>query len=191
MGGSGRETRTSCAILAPFPYSQKKVGGESLGTSLMSSLSVPSLLNAECTDFLQIKFAENITTGKELCTKKYKKGNKDDKAKLEFLRERIHESYMHQWVIDNMPVTWCYSIMESDQPYCTTRFPVGCFITPEGVKHDACYLSVSENALNVAHTWASGIAKMKLSFPSSLSLSLSLTLSFSFSLPSFSTHRTF
>ena len=60
---------------------------------------------------------------------------------------------MHQWMIDNMPVTWCYSIMESDQPYCTTRFPVGCFITPEGVKQDACYLSVSESVLNVTTHW--------------------------------------
>ncbi len=34
-------------------------------------------------------------------------------------RERIHETYMymHQWVVDNMPVTWCYSIMESDKPF--------------------------------------------------------------------------
>lgn len=50
---------------------------------------------------------------------------------------------MHQWVIDNMPVTWCYSVVESSEPYCTTRFPVGCYVTPEGVRHDACYLSVS------------------------------------------------
>ena len=93
---------------------------------------------------------------------------------------------MHQWVIDNMPVTWCYSIMESDQPYCTTRFPVGCFITPEGVKHDACYLSVSENVLNVTTHWlgfATHIlppthqeAVLSLSFPS---LSCPLSLPFS------------
>jgi len=49
---------------------------------------------------------------------------------------------MHQWVIDNMPVTWCYSIVESSDLYCTTRFPVGCYVTKEGVRHDACYLSV-------------------------------------------------
>ncbi len=28
-------------------------------------------------------------------------------------RERIHETYTHQWVVDNMPV-WCYSNKESD-----------------------------------------------------------------------------
>ncbi len=32
-------------------------------------------------------------------------------------RERIHAAYMHQCVVDNMPVTWCYSIMESDKPF--------------------------------------------------------------------------
>ncbi len=32
-------------------------------------------------------------------------------------RERIYEAYMHQWVVDNMPVTWCYSIMESDKSF--------------------------------------------------------------------------
>ena len=115
------------------------------------SYALPTYL--KCPDFLQIKFAENITAGRKLCTKSYKKGNKDDKAKLEFLRERIHESYMHQWVIDNMPVTWCYSIMESDQPYCTTRFPIGCFITPEGVKQDACYLSVSQIKSILSHVY--------------------------------------
>lgn len=71
-------------------------------------------------------------------------------TKLGFLYDRIHENYMQQWVIDNMPVTWCYSIVESKQPYCTTRFPVGCYVTPEGVRHDACYLSVSPLPLETA-----------------------------------------
>ncbi len=40
-------------------------------------------------------------------------GDRVDCAK----RERIHEAYTYQWVVDNMPVTWCYSIMESDKPF--------------------------------------------------------------------------
>ena len=91
--------------------------------------------------FLQISFAKNVTNA-VLCTKPYTKGRKEDWAKLQFLKDRIHESYMNQWVIDNMPVTWCYSILESDKPFCTTRFPVGCFVTDSGQRHDACYLSV-------------------------------------------------
>ena len=70
---------------------------------------------------------------------------------MKFLYERIHEDYMQQWVIDNMPVTWCYSIVESKQPYCTTRFPVGCYVTPEGVRHDACYLSVRTSMSHACH----------------------------------------
>ena len=101
----------------------------------------------------QVRFAENITERK-LCTKTYERGNKDDEAKLNFLHERIYENYMHQWVIDNMPVTWCYSTFESDNPYCKTRFPIGCYITPGGVKQDACYLSVSENARGIS--WEGG-----------------------------------
>ncbi len=32
-------------------------------------------------------------------------------------RERIHAAYTHQWVVDNMPVTWCYSIIENDKTF--------------------------------------------------------------------------
>ena len=46
-------------------------------------------------------------------------------------------------VIDNMPVTWCYTVANSAQPFCTTRFPVGCYVTHSGKPHDACFLSVS------------------------------------------------
>ena len=90
----------------------------------------------------QIKFAKSEDDSKLLCWKNYT-NKKDDMNRVSFLYDRIHENYMQQWVIDNMPVTWCYSILESKDPYCTTRFPVGCYVTPEGVRHDACYLSVS------------------------------------------------
>ncbi|XP_065888892.1 transmembrane 9 superfamily member 2-like [Dysidea avara] len=85
----------------------------------------------------KIMYKKNITDEK-LCTKTYKRV---DDTKLKFLRDRIHEAYMHQWVIDNMPVTWCYTVANSDQPFCTTRFPVGCYVTHSGKPHDACFLS--------------------------------------------------
>ena len=53
-----------------------------------------------------------------------------------------HLGYSHR-VIDNMPVTWCYTVANSAQPFCTTRFPVGCYVTHSGKPHDACFLSVS------------------------------------------------
>ena len=48
-------------------------------------------------------------------------------------------------VVDNMPVTWCYTVANSQQPFCTTRFPVGCYVTHSGKPHDACFLSVSHH----------------------------------------------
>ena len=78
---------------------------------------------------------------------------------IRFLYERIHENYMQQWVVDNMPVTWCYSIVESNKPYCTTRFPVGCYVTPEGVPHDACYLSVRKVYYCRVIVWQCSISK--------------------------------
>ncbi len=106
------------------------------------TVEVVSVVGVACFHLLQFEFAKNISS-KVLCTQSYDPGKAEDKKKLKFLYDRIHEDYMHQWVIDNMPVTWCYSITESDQQYCTTRFPVGCYVTIEGVRHDACYLSVS------------------------------------------------
>lgn len=84
-----------------------------------------------------IDFKKNQTYT-EVCRREYAK-NKE--SMLQFLRDRIHEDYMQQWVVDNMPVTWCYSIMESDKPFCSTRFPVGCYVTEKGQRHDACFLS--------------------------------------------------
>ena len=99
---------------------------------------------------LQISFAKNESNA-PLCTKTYKKDGREDWTKLLFLRERIHERYMQQWVIDNMPVTWCYSILGSKKTFCTTRFPVGCYVTENGVRHDACYLSVSSSYFTYVH----------------------------------------
>ena len=88
---------------------------------------------------------QNVTTPKVLCTKRYCWKKKADREKVEFLRDRIFEGYMHHWVVDDMPVTWCYSIMDhqSEKPFCTTHFPVGCYVTENGQQHDACFLSVS------------------------------------------------
>ena len=85
---------------------------------------------------------QNMSQPQLVCNKTYSK-RKSEREKLQFLKERIHEGYMHQWVVDNMPVTWCYSILESAKPFCTTRFPVGCYVTESGQRHDACFLSVS------------------------------------------------
>ena len=40
-------------------------------------------------------------------------------------------SYEQHWIIDNMPVTWCYDT-EGSNKFCTTGFPMGCYVTPQG-----------------------------------------------------------
>ncbi|KAK2152562.1 hypothetical protein LSH36_325g02079 [Paralvinella palmiformis] len=72
-----------------------------------------------------------------LCTKEYDKQRKEDKVKLDFLKKGIMLNYQHHWIIDNMPVTWCYRV-ESEQQYCSTGFPIGCYVTESGKKKDAC-----------------------------------------------------
>jgi len=40
-----------------------------------------------------------------------------------------------------MPVTWCY---RADQGlFCSTGFPIGCYVTPSGKAKDACVINVS------------------------------------------------
>jgi len=77
--------------------------------------------------------------GKEcqpLCNKEYKAA--DDKIK--FLKHGMMFSYEQHWIIDNMPVTWCYDT-EGSNKFCTTGFPMGCYVTPQGTPKDACIIS--------------------------------------------------
>jgi transmembrane 9 superfamily protein 2/4 len=46
-----------------------------------------------------------------------------------------------------MPVTWCYDVTDEDRKYCSTGFPIGCFVTADGQARDACVTSVSINQL--------------------------------------------
>ena len=45
-----------------------------------------------------------------------------------------------------MPVTWCYEVNENDQSkrYCSTGFPVGCYVDSQGQQKDACVIRVCE-----------------------------------------------
>jgi len=88
-----------------------------------------------------LKFNENKDC-EFVCEKQYKKGDKDLMAKLDFLKKGIMMNYQHHWIIDNMPVTWCYQV-ESNQNYCSTGFPVGCYVTDQGKKKDACVTNVA------------------------------------------------
>ena len=94
-----------------------------------------------------------------MCEKEYTAASD---GHLEFLRQRIEESYMHSWVIDNMPVVWCYdTVMEGESKrYCNTRFALGCFVSENGRAHESCAMVVSwttavgtRDALNTHLVW--------------------------------------
>uniref|UniRef100_A0ACB8FJ70 Transmembrane 9 super member 2 n=1 Tax=Sphaerodactylus townsendi TaxID=933632 RepID=A0ACB8FJ70_9SAUR len=74
---------------------------------------------------------------KLVCKKKYDLKNSEDKLKLEFLKKSMLLNYQHHWIVDNMPVTWCYDV-EDNQRFCNPGFPIGCYITKDGKPKDAC-----------------------------------------------------
>ncbi|XP_053555208.1 transmembrane 9 superfamily member 2 [Bombina bombina] len=81
-------------------------------------------------------------TCKKVCTKQYKP--KDNINLLEFIKKGIKLNYQHHWIIDNMPVTWCYDV-EDGQKYCSPGFPIGCAVTSDGRAKDACVISTDFN----------------------------------------------
>uniref|UniRef100_A0A8C5GI53 Transmembrane 9 superfamily member n=1 Tax=Gouania willdenowi TaxID=441366 RepID=A0A8C5GI53_GOUWI len=81
---------------------------------------------------------------KTVCTRSYKKGSKEDATKLDFLKMGMQLNYQHHWIIDNMPLTWCYDV-EDGLKYCNPGFPIGCLVTKEGRAKDACVINAAFN----------------------------------------------
>ncbi|XP_064614807.1 LOW QUALITY PROTEIN: transmembrane 9 superfamily member 2-like [Liolophura sinensis] len=92
----------------------------------------------------KFSFDKNVTC-KSACTKSYK-DDKESIEKLNFLRKGIRLNYQHHWIIDNMPVTWCYHVEGSTEKYCSTGFPIGCYVTIKGHPRDACVISPEYSA---------------------------------------------
>ncbi|KAM6952703.1 transmembrane 9 superfamily member 2-like [Lycodopsis pacificus] len=87
-----------------------------------------------------------------VCSKTYKKDNKEDATKLEFLKMGMQLNYQHHWIIDNMPVTWCYDV-EDGQKYCNPGFPIGCLVTLDGRAKDACVINSEFNKKNTFYVF--------------------------------------
>uniref|UniRef100_A0A3P9LHI8 Transmembrane 9 superfamily member n=1 Tax=Oryzias latipes TaxID=8090 RepID=A0A3P9LHI8_ORYLA len=87
-----------------------------------------------------------------VCTKTYKKDVKEDVAKLDFLKMGMQLNYQHHWIIDNMPVTWCYDV-EDGQKYCNPGFPIGCLVTADGRAKDACVINSKFNEKNTYYVF--------------------------------------
>lgn len=87
-----------------------------------------------------------------VCTRFYKKGSQDDATRLDFLKMGMQLNYQHHWIIDNMPVTWCYDV-EDGQKYCNPGFPIGCLVTADGRAKDACVINAEFNKKNTFYVF--------------------------------------
>ncbi|KAK7090811.1 transmembrane 9 superfamily member 2-like [Littorina saxatilis] len=96
----------------------------------------------------KLTFNDNRTC-QSVCKKTYREGNPDDAKKLNFLKKGISLNYQHHWIVDNMPVTWCYQV-DNSQQYCSTGFPVGCYVNKAGKPKDFC---VTNNLFNSPDTY--------------------------------------
>lgn len=74
-----------------------------------------------------------------LCGKQYRSGDERTARKIRLLQKGMKFNYQHHWIVDNMPVTFCF-INQQNQNVCTTGFPMGCYVTSEGKPKDACVL---------------------------------------------------
>ncbi|KAJ8255088.1 hypothetical protein GJAV_G00200790 [Gymnothorax javanicus] len=99
----------------------------------------------------KFKFMEPKTC-QVVCKKSYDTTKKEDHAKLEFLKKGIQLNYQHHWIIDNMPVTWCYEV-EDGQQYCNPGFPIGCYVTEDGRRKDACVINALFSKSNMFYVF--------------------------------------
>ncbi|OAD56403.1 Transmembrane 9 superfamily member 2 [Eufriesea mexicana] len=96
----------------------------------------------------KLEFMHDVKCG-FVCQKIYEGGDKDSEKKLEFLKKGMAFNYQHHWIVDNMPVTWCYQL-EDERQYCSTRFPMGCFSRDPRSPMDTCSIN---GAYNKAKTY--------------------------------------
>lgn len=85
-----------------------------------------------------IEFMKNQNCIK-VCSKSYKTSDKEDKKKLNDLKRAMNLNYYHHWIVDNMPVTWCYQV-DGGNVFCATGHPVGCFVDAGYRRKDACVM---------------------------------------------------
>ncbi|KAG8290641.1 transmembrane 9 super member 2 [Homalodisca vitripennis] len=84
---------------------------------------------------------------KFLCSRTYKYGDSDVDAKMNLLKKGMLLNYQHHWIVDNMPVTWCYHL-EDGRQYCSTGFPMGCYVRDHRNPEDICMISKMYNQPN-------------------------------------------
>lgn len=64
----------------------------------------------------------------QVCTREYTGGDPESAKRLMILKKGMSLNYQHHWIVDNMPVTWCYNLGDGDRQFCSTGFPMGCLV---------------------------------------------------------------
>nr|XP_037284926.1 transmembrane 9 superfamily member 2-like [Rhipicephalus microplus] len=85
----------------------------------------------------KIRFLENQTCV-PLCSKTYSIDDPASMKRLEKLKKGMSKHYMHHWIVDNMPVTWCHSTSELSGQTCSMGFPMGCYTFRNSVPRGIC-----------------------------------------------------
>lgn len=90
-----------------------------------------------------ISFLKDISCA-TVCEKTYHMDRREDVEKLDNLKKGMLKNYQHHWIVDNMPVTWCY-LVEVNQQFCSTGFPMGCYVNSARQPKDACVMNTLFN----------------------------------------------
>lgn len=91
----------------------------------------------------KIYFLKQVTCEK-VCTKTYTGGDPDSDRRLMILKKGMSLNYQHHWIVDNMPVTWCYPL-DNDRQYCSTGFPMGCLVRRHPDGGEECLVNFNYN----------------------------------------------
>lgn len=91
----------------------------------------------------KIQFLEDVKCAKA-CVKHYKGGDPDSDHRLMVLKKGMSLNYQHHWIVDNMPVTWCYPL-ENERQYCSTGFPMGCLVRRHPDGEEGCITNPNYN----------------------------------------------
>lgn len=73
----------------------------------------------------------------EVCKKPFRRN-------IQMLKKGIILNYQQHWIVDNLPVVWCY-YTEDNRKFCSRGFPIGCYVNKFGNQKDACRLFSSFN----------------------------------------------
>uniref|UniRef100_A0A1I8J664 Transmembrane 9 superfamily member n=1 Tax=Macrostomum lignano TaxID=282301 RepID=A0A1I8J664_9PLAT len=87
-----------------------------------------------------------------VCTKVYKPSDSVSMAKLQFLKNGILLNYQQHWIVDNLPVTWCLLSEDQKKQLCLPSFPLGCYVSSNGERRDACASFSFDSRLSSGNT---------------------------------------